>query len=437
MTPNPLPPPRLGPRPLPLHMAVEGWILQMSLAGLLPSSSASSLSKPNPLALLAANLPASLRAALQDLMAEAGLSPASPEPGSAAPLNPASYIDAISREATQRMETFARGVRAYQAHPYRRDLALPPAAWRMGAASLRDYGGPKNAPPVLFVPSLINRAYILDLAQDRSLLRAAAKSGLRAYLLDWGDPGDAERRFTSGDYIEGVLIPALEEIKTRSGQVPRLVGYCLGGTLSVAPAVLRPDLVSALGLLAAPWDFHSGTEASRVLMDMSRPMIEVMLGAEGVASVDMLQALFASLDPTLVGRKFRGFASLDPASDHARRFVELEDWLNDGVPLSGALAAEVFFTWYGSNDPLQGQWKIGDRVIDPGLIGCPTLAFIPTQDRIVPPGSAHILADRIPTATAHKVDLGHIGMVAAANAPLAVYAPLLDWLQNPASKVRA
>ena len=412
-------------------MAVEGWILQMSLAGLVPSSSDSQPSKPGnpvlgPLALLAANLPASVREALQDLTAEAAsLNPASPNQSGA------SFVDAIAREATARMEAFTRGVRAYQSHPYRRDLALPPPTWRMGAASLRDYGGPEKAPPVLFVPSLINRAYILDLAEDRSLLRAAAEAGLRAYLLDWGDPGPAERRFTSQDYVEGVLIPALAEIKTRSGQIPRLVGYCLGGTLSVAPAVLRPDLVSALGLLAAPWDFHNGTEASRVLLDMSRPMVEVMLGAEGVASVDMLQALFASLDPTLVGRKFRRFAALDPQSDHAHRFVELEDWLNDGVPLAGAFAAEIFFTWYGANHPLKGEWRIDGTAIDPARIACPTLAFIPSQDRIVPPGSAQALVDRIPQAAARPVMFGHIGMVAAANAPRAIYAPLIDWLKSP------
>lgn len=427
MTPNPPLPPRLGPRPLPLHMAVEGWILQMSLAGLVPSSSASPSSRPNPLAQLAASLPANLRAVLQELTAEAvALNPAGLSQANAAP-----FVDAITREATLRMETFARGVQAYQAHPYRRDLTPPPAVWRMGAASLRDYGGPKKAPPVLFVPSLINRAHILDLAEDRSLLRAAAGAGLRAYLLDWGYPGKAERQFTSGDYVEGVLIPALEEIKAQSGQVPRLVGYCLGGTLSVAPAVLRPDLVAALGLLAAPWDFRSGTEASRVLMNVSRPVIEVMLAAEGLASVDMLQALFASLDPTLVGRKFRRFAALDQNSEHARRFVELEDWLNDGVPLSGALAEEVFFNWYGANDPLNGRWKIDGTVIDPGRIACPTLAFIPTQDRIVPPGAAQCLADRIPQGAARTVAFGHIGMVAAANAPRAIYQPLLDWLKSP------
>lgn len=345
-------------------------------------------------------------------------------------LRPPAFINAVARQAGARLDAFVRGVRGYHSHPYRRAQASPPVVWRRGAAAILDYGGPHEGPPVLFVPSLINRAYILDLAEDRSVLRSTA-AGLRTFLLDWGEPGAAERAFTVDDYVEGVLIPALEEIKDRTGQAARLVGYCIGGTLTVAPAVLRPDLVAALVLLAAPWDFHSETEASRALLATFRPMIEIMLGAHGVAPVDVLQALFASLDPTLVGRKFRSFAALDPASDQARRFVALEDWLNDGVALAGPVAQQVFFSWYGANDPAEGRWKIGDTVIDPRRIVCPTLVLIPTQDRIVPPASARRLAELIPRADARTIDLGHIGMVSGGSAPRRVYAPLLAWLANP------
>ncbi len=430
MTAVPNPPLRQGPRPLGLHMALEGWILQMSFAGLMSSKSAWPFSNQP-------GLPQSLLSPLRALLAEAaGQNQQHPESSFPAwndVLEPAPFIHAITHQAGARMEDFVRGIRAYQAHPYRRSLKAPPSVWRRGVAEILDYGGPEKASPVLFVPSLVNRAYILDLAEDRSLLRSSAASGLRTFLLDWGAPGDAERQFTVEDYIDGVLIPALEEIKSRTGQTPRVVGYCLGGTLAIAPAVLRPDLVSALALLAAPWDFHTGTEASRVLLEMSRPVLEVMLKAEGVASIDMLQALFASLDPTLVGRKFRGFADVDPSSEHARRFVELEDWLNDGIPLAGPVAEEVFFKWYGRNAPAEGGWKVGDVDIDPSRISCPTLAYIPTHDRIVPPDSAKALAEGIPGAKAVSVDFGHIGMVAGGGAPARVYQPLLAWLKKPPS----
>ena len=65
-----------------------------------------------------------------------------------------------------------------------------------------------------------------------------------------------------------------------------------------------------------------------------------MLQATGTLPVDMLQTLFAALDPDGIAQKFRHFSTLDPNSDAATRFVALEDWLNDGVPLAAPVARE-------------------------------------------------------------------------------------------------
>lgn len=398
------PPPRLGPRPLPLHLAMEGWMLQMSFVGLTPWSDKSPLSAP-----------------LQRLRAEQQ---------NQKELDPAKLIEALTRAAQARMEGFGTGLTAYHRHPFKRTRTAPAATWNKGAAALRDYGG-NGGTPALFVPSLVNRAYILDLAEDRSLMTAAARAGLHAYLLDWGEPGPAERRFTVENYVNDVMIPALDHIKTTTGQAPRLIGYCMGGTLAMAPAMLRPELISGLALLAAPWDFHVDSAASRKLIETFGPMLDAMLTAFGAAPVDLLQMLFASLDPTLVGRKFRSFANLKPDSESAQRFVELEDWVNDGIELAGPVAREALFGWYGANTTMSRQWKIGGRAIDPRDVRTPTLAYIPSHDRIVPPGSALALAHAIPNADIRRLDLGHVGMMASSAAPKLLYQPLIDWLKRP------
>lgn len=413
---------RTGPRPLPLHMALEGWILSSSFAGLMTSSGAWPPSKPS----LFESDPA-LRVAAE----AAGQNPETLAGPWQAHLDPVRFLDALTRQSTDRMARFVAGVRAYQAHPHRRTFAPAPSVWKRGAATLRVAGG--EGPAVLYVPSLVNRAYILDLAEDRSLLRASARGGLNAFLLDWGEPGPAELAFTLTDYVDGVLIPAMEEVAARTGGPVRLAGYCMGGVLTTAAAVLRPDLVDALALLAAPWDFHTESAAARALMKAVEVPLGVMIDAEGQASVDLLQAMFASLDPTLVGRKFRGFAALDPSSEEARRFVELEDWLNEGVPVAAPVMKEMLASWYGANDPVRGAWRIGETLIDPARIACPTLALIPGQDRIVPPDSARALAAAIPGAVVRDVPLGHIGMIAGGSSPKRIYAPLIEWLRAPAA----
>ena len=126
----------------------------------------------------------------------------------------------------------------------------PPAIWTEGSSRLLDYGSPDD-PPVLVVPSLVNRAYVLDLMPEHSMLRFLATEGVRPLLLDWGYPGEVERNFTLSDYIAGRLERAMEAV----GQSLTLAGYCMGGLMAVAAAHRRPDLVRRLVLLASPWDF--------------------------------------------------------------------------------------------------------------------------------------------------------------------------------------
>jgi polyhydroxyalkanoate synthase len=298
---------------------------------------------------------------------------------------------------------------------------------------LRDFSHGRGGagPSVLVVPSLINRSTILDLSPDRSMLRTMAAANVRTFLLDWGVPGIDERFYTVTDYVAGVLLPAVDKVIAETGAPPRLMGYCMGGTLAVAAAVLASTRISGLAVVAAPWDFHVDTMAVRALLAGARPFIETIIMVYGEAPFDLLQALFALLDPTLVGRKFRRFATVDQASDDAARFVVLEDWLNDPVPLAASVARECLFAWYGDNTPARGQWRVDGRVIDPAQITCPVLAVIPARDRIVPPASAMALARAMPNAMVRQNPLGHIGMMASSRAASVTYDPLIAWLRTP------
>ena len=316
------------------------------------------------------------------------------------------------------------GIAAYRRHPYCRSLADPPALWQAGSARLLDYGAPGAAgPPVLFVPSLINRAYILDLAPGRSMLRWLAGHGVRPLLLDWGWPDAAERQFSLSDAVTARLLPAMAAL----AEPVVLAGYCMGGLLAVAAAQLVPRAVAALALLATPWDFHAPAP----------PGIEPLLThlgsllAGGTLPVDALQAFFALQDPGAVAAKFRAFAAMDQASPAAAMFVALEDWLADGVPLPAPVALECLTGWYAENTPARGTWRVAGQAIDPAALRLPALVTLPSHDRIVPPGSARALARLIPGAAALEVPLGHVGMVAGSRAEALVWGALLDWLPGP------
>jgi polyhydroxyalkanoate synthase subunit PhaC len=317
-----------------------------------------------------------------------------------------------------------KGIAAYRAASYTRKLPDPPAIWEEGESRLLDYGG--DGPSVLFVPSLINRAYILDLMEGASMLRWLASRGMRPYLLDWGWPGEIERRFTLTDYIAGRLERAIAAIP---GPVV-LAGYCMGGLLALASALRLPGKIGALALLATPWDFQAPDPATGKRMAESLPMLESMMGLSGTLPIDALNTLFTMIDPHGVGKKYRDFATQDHTSSRARRFVAMEDWLADGVPLAAPVAREALGAWYGANTPARGEWRIAGEAVEPARLKIPAFCAIPGRDRLVPSASARPLASRIPQATVIEPKAGHIGMVAGTQAESALWQPFADWLRG-------
>ncbi len=321
------------------------------------------------------------------------------------------------------------GIAAYRRHHWHRRLEDPPTIWQEGSSRLLDYGvlssDAKAGSPVVFVPSLVNRAYVLDLLPDHSMLRFLAQHGVRPLLLDWGFPGEVERGFTLTDYIAGRLERALASL----ARPVTLAGYCMGGLMSVALALLRPELVERLVLIATPWDFHAADPAGAQQLAALLPALEPML-AMGTLPIDALQMLFACLDPGSVGAKYRDFGRQDQASARARMFVAVEDWLNDGVPLAAPVAREILSGWYGANSPAMRQWRIAGWPVEPGSLRVPCWVAAPSRDRIVPRQSALPLAAAIPGAVLHAPDAGHVGMVAGSGAEAALWQPLLHWLTD-------
>ncbi len=306
---------------------------------------------------------------------------------------------------TEAEAEFIRGVAAYRRHPARRALPDMPEVWREGACRLLDYGG--AGPPVLFVPSLINRYYILDLSAERSLLRRLAGAGLRPLVLDWGWPDPITRNFTLTDYIAGLLERAIEAV----AEPVALVGYCMGGLLALAAALRRPDRVRRLALLATPWDFRGPDPAQADNLASAGLLLDPILATTGTLPIDMLQTLFALLDPDAVAAKYRRFAAQDPHSDAASLFVAIEDWANDCVPLVAAVARECLVDWYGRNTPQAGAWRVAGQVMRPEALRVPSFVALPGRDRIVPPDSARALARRLPGAEQLDLSAGHISMV--------------------------
>jgi polyhydroxyalkanoate synthase len=405
------PSPRLGPRPLALHLMTNAATWLTSFAAL-PSLKNGSLVWRPELGPAASALAAAVNQAGPDAWER--------------------FSQAVATEAARRHSTFLKGIWEYRHNKYRRpEDARFRTLWAEGTtrvADCRAYYDDRDH-PVLLIPSLINRSYILDLSPRTSVARALAKRGLAPFLVDWDRPGPEEMDFDLTDYVTKRLEPALEAVREKTGRPVVLAGYCMGGLLALATALRRPQDVAGLVLLAAPWDFHAGLDAPRLMLDTLAAIIDKGIETMGEVPVDLLQFFISSVDPYLVSKKFTAFADLPPTSPQAREFIRLEDWVNDGVPLSPKVAFCCFNGWYRNNDTMAGRWTIADSIIDPEQVRCPSLVIIPDRDKIVTPASAHALGQRLPHAKVLQVPGGHVGMLLSRQVGARVHAPIARWIK--------
>jgi polyhydroxyalkanoate synthase len=304
----------------------------------------------------------------------------------------------LVRSASERDRQLARdalaGLRAYENAKRKSRTKPKPEVAHVRGACLRDYGG--TGPVAVLIPSLINPPRILHLDDQVSLAAAIAKMGRSTLLVDWGSAND-RRDLSVASHVEELLLPLLRSITEPTA----LIGYCLGGTMAIAAA----NLIEAerVVTLAAPWHFARYPDESRIALQDMWKHSEAASRELGALPMEVLQASFWSLDPQRTVSKFAEFGRLDPHCPAARRFVELEDWANEGEPLPYLSAKELMENMFELDQPGTGAWSVGGSVMTDRIV-VPRLHLTAEHDRIAPRSTA-------PEGETIGIDSGHVGMI--------------------------
>lgn len=287
--------------------------------------------------------------------------------------------------------------------------------------------------PVLLVPSLINRWYVLDLRPGASLVAALVEGGVDTWCLDWGVPEDEDRYLTWEDVLAR-LGRAVRAVRRATGaERVSLLGYCMGGTLAGIYTALHGEEIAGLVNLAGPFDFAAagilGTFVDPRWFDAGA------IVAAGNVSPAQMQSGFSALRPTLALAKWVG--SIDRAADPVAReaFRSVEDWAADNVPFPGAAYQTYIAELYQQNGLMNGTHRVAGRRVELGEIRCPVLTVVAERDNICPPAAATALNDRC-GATDRKVlsvPGGHVGAVVGGRASAVLYPAITSWLGRMAS----
>jgi polyhydroxyalkanoate synthase subunit PhaC len=308
------------------------------------------------------------------------------------------------------------------------------AVWQSGKIKLYRYrpiARPLVSAPLLIVYALVNRPYMMDLQEDRSLIRGLLSEGLDVYLIDWGYPDGADRFTSLADYIDDHLAGCVEQIlKAHLLDELNILGVCQGGVLSLCFSALHPQRVKNLITMVTPVDFHSPAD---LLSKWTRNIDVAALVGDGNVSGDVLNQLFLSLMPfRLTQQKYVDFVAGSPDKASLENFMRVEQWIFDSPDQAGAAFRE-FVTWfYQENRLAQNRLEISGRKVDLRDLRVPILNLIGKRDHLVPPAASLALRGLVGSSdyTALEFDLGHIGMYISARAQHEVPAAIARWLAS-------
>ena len=291
------------------------------------------------------------------------------------------------------------------------------------------------ARPILLVPSLINRWYVLDLRPGASLVEALVGAGFDVWLLDWGIP-EPEDRYLDWDAVLRRLGRAARRVQRETASATLgLLGYCMGGTLAAIHAAQHADTLSAFVTLCAPIDLSLGGML-RTMVDPAWFDPDALADAGNVAPAQM-QAGFGALRPTLELAKL--MASPELAADPRQRasFLALEAWASDNIPFPGEAYRRYIREIYQRNELVAGTHRANGKPVHLGAIRCPTLTITASRDQICPPAAATALLRHVGSTSTAVLEVpgGHVGAVVGSKAASTMYPGLIEWLGTAGSSL--
>jgi polyhydroxyalkanoate synthase len=295
-------------------------------------------------------------------------------------------------------------------------------------------------PPVLLCYALVNRPYILDLQPDKSVVQQYLRRGFDVYLIDWGVPRDDDRWLTLADYVNGFLARSIDHILgVHRCDDLHLLGYCMGGTLAVMSAALRPNPIKTLTLLAAPIDFGGELNKGSLLnlwVGNEQFDVDALIDTYGNCPAWFLQACFLAMNPigNLLEKNLALFEQLDQA-DSARVMVNhcaLERWVNDNIPVAGETFRQFVKLLYKRNELVSGTFTLGGRRVDLGNIACPLLLLTAINDHLVAPASTEGIRPHVASQdiTSMPIAAGHVGLVVSSKAQGRIWPEATSWMAD-------
>lgn len=299
---------------------------------------------------------------------------------------------------------------------------------------------PATTPPVVVVPSLINRPYIMDLLPGHSLLESMTQAGLAVYLIDWGIPDDSIGHFGFDHYIGVCIRRAVRRVKRLTGATRvSLAGQCIGGLMAAAYAAhptLAQDL-DRLFLLTAPIDLQDSGLLANWTKEDAFDVEKITVGFTGTVPAEFLHTGFPFLDVKKSLGKYKTLLENFKIPGFPAIWQALDIWANDNVPFAKQAFCDLIRVFYQENRLHRGTYPLLGQSVSARDIHVPTLALVAAEDHVFTEKAASAIRQSQAAAHGrlqyHVMPAGHVTLVAAHPVRTETYRLVNEFLLRPGS----
>jgi polyhydroxyalkanoate synthase len=289
---------------------------------------------------------------------------------------------------------------------------------------------PTNKTPLLISYALVNRPYMADLQENRSMIRGLLDAGQDVYLIDWGYPDRSDRFLTLDDYINGYLDRCIDAICARHDiDAVNLLGICQGGAFSLCYTALHPEKIENLVTMVTPVDFQ--TEDNMLAHWIRNVDVDLLVDTLGNVSGDLMNWTFLNMKPyRMMGQKYIDMVEILDNPQQVNNFMHMEKWIFDSPDQAGEAYRQFINDFYKNNLLIAGKIELGGKKVNLKDIKVPVLNIYAQDDHLVPPSASKPLKKYVGTKDYTELSFkgGHIGIYVSSSAQREVPPSIGKWL---------
>ena len=241
--------------------------------------------------------------------------------------------------------------------------------------------------PLLVIPPFINKYYIMDLNEKKSLIKFIVENKINTFLMSWKNPGPDSRDHGFKNYIEDGVLKAIKVVCKESGS-PKInaAAYCIGGTLlSMTMAYLKnikeKDNIKSATFFASLVNFEDFGDLQMFISEKQISSIEKEMKRVGYFDGKNLSSTFNFLRP---GDLYWNYVVNNYLLGDEPPAHDMLYWNSDSTNLPEKLYSDYLRSMCLNNNLAKNNYKLDGKKLNLSKITAPMFHVGTTADHICP-----------------------------------------------------